>query len=206
MRSHTSPNLTGRCRRCFLPTRYCLCDAVPRVETRARFVIVRHAREIWKSTNTGRLAALALSHCELRTYGGPDSALSLEDLARAGSWLLFPGSPEGDAGITEARQIVVLDGTWHEARHMLNRLKPLAGLPRLSLAAPAIGINRLRRSPFPAAMSTLEAIGRAVALLEGEAVAAPLATLHAMIVERVLATRGKFPATSASRRSSLPVL
>ena len=204
MRSRTSRNLVGRCGRCFLPTRYCLCSALPRVETRARFVIVRHARETWKSTNTGRLAALALSCCELRTYGGTDSVLSLEDLTRAGTWLLFPGSPERDAGVTEAKQIVVLDGTWHETRHMLNRLKPLADLPRLSFAAPAIGVTRLRRPPFPAAMSTLEAIGRAVALLEGEAVAVPLATLHEMMVERVFATRGKFPATSASRRSSLP--
>ena len=37
MRSRTPADLAGRCPRCYLPTRLCLCPQVPRLDTRTEF-------------------------------------------------------------------------------------------------------------------------------------------------------------------------
>ncbi|HVG58233.1 MAG TPA: DTW domain-containing protein, partial [Hyalangium sp.] len=57
MRSRTPADLAGRCPRCYLPTRLCLCAQVPRLDTRTEFLVIRHNKEKEKSTNTARLAA-----------------------------------------------------------------------------------------------------------------------------------------------------
>jgi DTW domain-containing protein YfiP len=157
-----------------------VCALVPRVEARTRVVIVRHVLERWKPSNTARLAGLALPSCELWPYGGATDPpwAQLGD----GAWLLFPG---GGAAVDEPpRTLVVLDGSWPQARRMLQRIPALRGLPRLSLPAPAEAVPRMRRPPRPDGMATLEAIARALELLEGPAIAAPLDALHAEVVRR----------------------
>ena len=52
------------------------------------------------------------------------------------------------------------------------------------------GLRRLRESPDAFARSTLEAIADALAEIEGEAVGAPLRSIHSLMVERVLKARG----------------
>ncbi len=52
--------MTTRCPRCLLQQRVCLCAEIPTVATQTRVVIVRHHTEQHRSSNTGRLAHLAL--------------------------------------------------------------------------------------------------------------------------------------------------
>jgi len=66
-----APENAGRCPRCYLPTRLCLCAEVPRLDTRTEFLVIRHNKEKEKSTNTARMAALSLSRCRVLTYGAP---------------------------------------------------------------------------------------------------------------------------------------
>jgi tRNA-uridine aminocarboxypropyltransferase len=155
--------------------RDCLCASLPRVRTRTRFVILRHVAERAKASNTARLAGLALENVEIREHGAGEAAAAELD---AGSWLLYPEGPPWEPARGVPSQLVVLDGTWAQARRMRQRLPALRGLPILSLP-PGHGRDRLRlrRPPRPGAMSTLEAIARAVALLEGEALARPLEEL-----------------------------
>jgi DTW domain-containing protein YfiP len=87
---------------------------------------------------------------------------------------------------------VVLDGNWTQARRMYQRLPELRRLPGLALPPPAANTRRLRRSPHPYGMSTVEAIAGAIAVLEGEALARPLLALHELMIDRVLAARGRF--------------
>ena len=63
-------------------------------------------------------------------------------------------------------------------------------MPKLALPQKALRVLRLRDSKFEAGRSTLEAIAEAIALLEGEAAAAPLHAVHAQYVERVFRARG----------------
>jgi len=193
MRSRTPVDLPGRCHRCYQKTALCLCSELPTVHTRTRFLVIRHQREAYKSTGTARAAAMALSNLSLRPYGARDQPLDLTGLDAPGTWLLFP-SEEGPLTAPPSpppEQVVVLDGTWAQAKGMVRRVPLLRALPRLHLAPRQERILRLREPPNPEGMSTLEAIARAVAFLEGESLATPLEHLHTLWVERCLRGRGK---------------
>ncbi|RYZ43319.1 MAG: DTW domain-containing protein [Myxococcaceae bacterium] len=174
-----------RCPRCNLAIHLCLCAEIPRVETRTRILLLQHMLETAKRSNTGRVAALALVNAKLLIVGGQAEALDAAVLSEPGTWLLFPDGPVAPPDAPAPRQLVVLDGNWSQARRMTQRLPALRALPRLVLPPPEPGLLRLREPSHPAGMSTLDAIARAVALLEGPEVAAPLERLAALRVRRI---------------------
>lgn len=182
------PAVVEKCPKCFGRGVACLCAQVRPVSTSTRFVVLRHILEVPKQSNTARIAALALTNCELRTYAEPGVSLRTEDLTLPGTWLLFAEGGAPTFSGPRPERLVVLDGSWSQVRHMLQRLEGLRGLPRLSLPPPA-DRRSLRRSP-PGGMSTLEAVARAVELLEGPGAGEPLEVLHRAMLARVLQTRG----------------
>jgi DTW domain-containing protein YfiP len=191
MRSRTPADLAGRCPRCYLPTRLCLCSQVPQLDTRTEFLVIRHNKEKEKSTNTARLAALALSRCQVLTYGAPGQPFDASVLEGPDTWLLFPETQSPAPEAPPPRRLIVLDGSWGQARRMVQRLPVLRRLPGLALPPPRPNTRRLRRPPNPEGMSTLEAMAGAVALLEGEELALRLYALHELMIDRVLESRGR---------------
>jgi DTW domain-containing protein YfiP len=152
---------------------------IPRVETETRIVIVRHVAERFKSSNTAHFARLAMPACELLEYGVPgapfdETALPTDD----GTFLLYPDDHAQPASGVRPRRLVVLDGSWSQARRMRQRIGALRGLPLIALPPPDRARARMRRQHLPDGMSTLEAIASAIALFEGDARAAPLERLH----------------------------
>lgn len=196
---------TPRCPACRLPEPLCACHLLPRLSVRTRVVLFLHHREVISSTNTGRLAAQMLEGAELRELGrdpaeGPSPALP------AGRRLvLFPreGAREltaedgagGGSGRGEPVVLLVPDGTWGQARRMLNRVPELAGAEVVTLpAAAAPSRYRLRNSEREGALCTLEAVARALGILEGEAVEGALLEALEVFVERGMRARaGRFP-------------
>lgn len=191
MRSSTPRDLANHCKRCYLHEAICLCDAIPRLSTRTEIVIVRHVAEQRLTSNTGRFVALALPNSRILEYGGgaefDDSALRGE-----GGVLLYDAigarTPLPDAPI---RRLIVLDGSFRQARRMYKRIDALRELPELALPAPTVVPIRLRQPPSPHGLSTLEAVAHALALLEGPELATPLHALQAELVRRVDAHRGR---------------
>ena len=176
-----------KCARCLFAA--CLCADIPAVATRTRVVIVRHVLERHRSSNTGRLAHLALPNSALVDHGGREPA-TLPPLD--GAYLLFP---VGDVAteVPPVQQLVVLDATWSQARRMYRKLDALRGLPTLRLPASAWR-PRLREAPSLDRVSTIEAIAAALRLLEGDAIAAPLEQLF---------TRAVTAANVAGRRAAI---
>jgi DTW domain-containing protein len=176
-----------RCPRCLLQQRVCLCAEVPTVVTRTRVMIVRHHLEQFRSSNSGRLANLALPNSVIVDHGGASGPAVLPPLA--GAWLLFPeGEPTVVAPSPPPVQLVVLDATWSQARRMYRKLDALRGLPILRLPELPVPSARLRESPGPGRVSTIEAIASALRLLEGDEVAAPLERLFGVAVARAQAS------------------
>jgi DTW domain-containing protein YfiP len=169
---------------------FCLCPDVPVVRTRTEVCVLRHAFEAFKSTNTARVAALALPSLRIVDYD-PGTPPDIDALiaASAPACLLFPGG-ESVPPEEPPRTLVVLDGTWAQVRKMSHRHPGLLRLPRLSLSPGEGNVRRLRVSPRAGARSTLEAIADALELLEGPEVSRPLLALHDRMVERILAARG----------------
>lgn len=179
-------NPAGRCARCLLRPQACLCAEVPVVATRTHVVIVRHQRERWRSSNSGRLAHLALPNSELVEHGGEDGPARLPPLD--GAVLVFPVGEAVAVPEPPPRQLVFLDATWSQARRMYRKLEALRGLPVWRLPERAVKASRLRAAPSPDRVSTIEAIAHALRYLEGDAVAEPLERLFALAVERARAT------------------
>ncbi len=172
-----------------------MCPAVAPVTPRTRVVILRHHTERFRSSNSGRLAHLALAGSELIDVFGPDRHQPGPDLGD-GAWLVFPeGPPHQVAPAPPPRTLVFLDATWHQARRMRQRLPYLRGLPPLALA-PIPAADRMRAAPRDGLVSTIEAVAAALALVEGPAVAEPLLQLFAFAVDRARqAGRRSAPAT-----------
>jgi DTW domain-containing protein YfiP len=171
--------------------RVCLCAELPTIATRTRVVIVRHHLERWRTSNSGRLAHLALPNSIVIDHGGlagPAVMPGLED-----AWLVFPEGDPVEAVEVAPRQLVVLDATWSQARRMFRKLPALRGLPVLRLPDAAMPAARLRQSPGPGRVSTIEAIARALRLVEGDAVAAPLEALFELAVRRAVASGRAMP-------------
>lgn len=157
-----------------------MCGEIGPIRTRTRVVILRHADERHRSSNTGRIAAMALEGAELVDYGAPPGL----DLA-PGTWLAWPDGPVAHvAPVPRPLGIVFLDATWHQARRMRRRVPALRDLPVLALPIATMPAARLRESPGRGRVSTIEAIAAALRLVEGEAPAAELERLFSIMVGR----------------------
>lgn len=185
MRSRV-PDLSRRCPGCFFPPTHCICGEIPRVENRTRVVVIRHWNERVRTTNSGRWAALALSRCTLVEHAAPGAPLDPDALGLEEAAVLFP-VPGGGVPSPAPRTLVVLDGTWSQARRMIQRIPALRTLPRVSL--PGRAAVRLREPPVKDGMSTIEALARALELLGDAGAARALDRTWALAVERGMSLR-----------------
>jgi DTW domain-containing protein YfiP len=179
----------------------CVCGVVPLRHTTTRLVLVMHHVEAMRQSNTGRLALSALEHMCIRLRGDRDRPLEVQDLLEAGRrpLLLFP-SPEAEmldaAYVARDPRPVTLfvpDGTWNTARKIPLRHPELRALPRVCLPVEAASQYRLRHNPHPEKVSTLEAIARAMGVLEGPELKQDLLHLFAVARDRILWSQGKLP-------------
>lgn len=168
------------CGRCGRPQVGCYCGAVTELETRTRIVIVQHPREHDKAINTARIAALSLPSVSLLVgvdfTQSPALAAALSDPERP-PILLFPGPDARDLATDPPPgpvTLVVVDGTWHQARALVRKNPLLRSLPRYAFQPAAPSEYRIRREPQADYVSTIEALASVLPLLEGEARFAPL--------------------------------
>jgi DTW domain-containing protein YfiP len=135
-------------------------------------VILQHPRESDVPINTARLVELQLEraerHVAIKLDEVPAFQARLRDPA-APAILLYPG--EGARDLAQDPPpgpvtLVVLDGTWWQAKKLFQQNPQLAALPRYSLSPSAPSRYRIRREPALHCVSTIEAIGEALTLLE----------------------------------------
>jgi DTW domain-containing protein len=159
------------CYRCDKPEFACLCAKIERLPNRTPIVIVQHRHESRHPFGTVRIAELGLSN--LRVHTVPGSAVSgatPPSFVPAGAGLLYPGPGAREltslAPSEHPKALVVLDGTWHQARALLRDHAWLRDLPRYGLEPSEPSRYRVRREPLPTCVSTIEAIVQALSALE----------------------------------------
>ncbi len=187
-----------RCPRCRMHVGLCICDAMDPIATRTRLALIIHRREVWKSTNTGRIGLLALSNAQVFVRGDADAPADLAPLGDPSRrlLLLFPRedavvlTPELVAADPRPVTLAVPDGSWTQARRCARREAVLAGAP--AVLPPDVGPTRyrLRHEHVEGGLGTGEAIARAFAVLEGAEVGEAIQRLFDLQVARTLATRG----------------
>jgi len=160
-----------RCQACFKPTPHCICPLIEPVSNRTFVSILQHPRERFHAIGTARIAELGLERSRI-VVPRDCFTRSLEqrfDVA-PGTGLLFP---HPDARLLEdlaeherPAGLVVLDGTWSQARRLYRANSWLHPLPHFALSPPAPTRYRIRKAPRREFVSTLEAIVRALEILE----------------------------------------
>ncbi len=171
------------CPRCAKPPALCICDRVEPVETKLRVVILQHPQENDVVLGTAKLVTLTLPKAEIRiglSWASLDHAVGLTDANRE-RWAVLAGVKLGVALPDEVRNqpvvvidrkgrvrdlkrhgldgIIVLDGTWSQAKTLWWRNAWLLKLPRIVLTPREPSMyGRLRNEPRREFVSTLEAI------------------------------------------------
>lgn len=148
-------------------------------------LVLQHVLEGPKVSSTARFAPLVLERCAVQVYAAAGQPLELPPLDEA--WLVFPIDGPGQPTGPLPKLLVLLDGSWSQARRMFQKLEAVRRLPRLSLVAPPA--PRLRSGPA-GTMSTLEAIAEALAVVESPAAAAHVRAMHELVCQRQQTLRG----------------
>ena len=186
----------AQCSRCMRPQTHCLCALIPQLDSRTRVLLLQHPSEVSHALNTARLAALGLTHAQLRVGEVFDDLDQLINQPGYQARLLFPGE---DAQVLTAYELadkslplllVVPDGTWRKVRKLLHLNPMLAQLPRVTLPQGAVSRYRLRKAPGPGALSTLEAIVQALEILEAPTSFAPLLRPFEALIEGQIEAMG----------------
>ncbi len=120
--------------------------------------------------NTARIASLCLPQAEIHVGLRLPDALELYDPRRPAA-LLYPGPGAVDVERSPPPTditLVVVDGTWSQARKLIGLNPALAALPRYAFRPPRPSEYRIRKEPQAHYVSTLEALIHVLGVLEGD--------------------------------------
>lgn len=203
-----------RCQECLLTIAQCLCSERPAAAGQVAVCLLYFHGEVYKPSNSGRLVADVLTDNHAfrwhRTTPQPELLALLNDPAYAPvlvfpfqyaeesrqlnseqhlqNWLQRPGLD----GQPRKPLIVLLDGTWREARKMF-RSSWLESIPVLGIEPVAARDYRLRESYHPHQLGTAEVTVEILKLLGDAERATVLADYFELFKQRYLAGKPWLP-------------
>ena len=111
---------TVRCPRCQQSPRWCICAGLRSLEMPLAVDVLMHHAEVWKPTSTGHLIQRAIPASRRHIFRH-DVPLDPASIARPNRerWILHPlGEPLPTDRAASEIQVLLLDGTWTQARDM----------------------------------------------------------------------------------------
>lgn len=174
MRKLFRPDSKARCGTCGLHLELCGCEEIRARSVSLSLTFLQHSEEIYKSTNTVRLARRLCPSFGLVPWEGrgAESPFPLETL------LVFP--VEGAEVLTKeevaTRPLAILDGTWAQASRMY-RVMEKRGFQARKLPEDLLHVWSIRRSNRPERMSSAHAASLLLRLNGEEAAAQALVEL-----------------------------
>jgi DTW domain-containing protein YfiP len=192
LKAGEAPEAIPECPHCHKPVPLCICDSITPIDNKLSILILQHPQEQDRALGTARLAALHFKKAEVKVgLSWPSLAKALgrpvQDQSR---WaILYLGSAKvsdfetdreilaidrkGEAEenqralLKDIQGIVVLDGTWSQAKALWWRNAWMLKLQRVILgpAKPSL-YGKLRKEPRKDGLSTIEAAGMLIAGLE----------------------------------------
>jgi DTW domain-containing protein len=173
----------------------CICAQIPKLDLKTKVSVIIHAKELKRTTNTGRLACHALVNSELHIRGDRQERLDLSSLLSSDyeSYVLYPSADALEIESlrpTKPVQLIVSDGNWRQAGKLNTRHRELSHLPRVKISQKNRAQYHLRKEHFSEGLSTLEAIALALASIEGGDVGRSLMALYQAKLSATLMGRG----------------
>jgi DTW domain-containing protein YfiP len=185
------PDEPALCPHCAKPDYLCVCAAVEPLDNRVALLILQHPQEQDGLLGTARLAQRALAQAQLKIgLSWPSLSKLLGHEADPADWaVLFLGAaqaqdlprdrealvldrkgeplPDQDRALRGLKGVVIFDGSWAQAKTLWWRNPWVLKAKRLALnpRRPSLYGN-LRREPRREALSTIEAAGLALSLIE----------------------------------------
>jgi DTW domain-containing protein len=182
----------AECPRCRKPPVLCVCDGITPIDNKIMLTILQHPQEQDRDLGTARLTVLHFKHALLKIgLSWPSLTKILGRAADPHRWaVVYLGSlkaaslaPEReivvvnrkgnavehqDAALREIEGIILLDGTWSQAKALWWRNAWMLKCKRVVLAPKRPSrYGALRREPRSDGLSTLEAAALLLARLEG---------------------------------------
>ena len=155
------------CYKCIRPASNCVCEYIKTFKAHCNFLILQHPHERKKYYSTSKIVLNAISNSKVMhgvTFDEPEVMSSLEG---QNTYLLYPAVDAIDCAtldLNEDSTVIVIDGTWVEARKIVYRNKFLQTLPKISFKQPILSEYKIRKQPKDFCLSTLECIGHLLKL------------------------------------------
>lgn len=190
------PIMRSLCELCKRPTVVCWCSALPqeRLCPKSRVILLQHPAEEKRSLRTAPILSLGLKEHKCLIYKGkrfPGLNKDLEDILRASNTILLYPSQQAcdirqlvqnktyqndscrnhntDVISPMGYNIVVIDGTWPQAKAIYASNKILHDIKQVKLTAKdTISEYTIRTQPTDGCLSTLETAVEALSILEND--------------------------------------
>lgn len=184
----------NKCSQCQKTENLCVCSLITPQTTDLKVLILQHPQEPKEALSTGQLAHLALSNSTLRvglSWPNLNKALgSPIPTAKASEWAVLylgsgvQGAPKNQQGTVQfvskkalpvsppesLKGIVILDGTWSQAKTLWWRNSWLLKLNRMILLPETASLyGSLRREPRKECLSTIESLAETLVSLQERA-------------------------------------
>ena len=163
------PHPGGRptCLKCFRPCSHCLCDVLTPFEAHCNVLILQHPAERRKYYSTAKLVTNLI--CNSKRIRGLE--FSAEEISRQfksnKTYLMYPSAEAVDCvdiPLNSNDTVIVVDGTWIEARKILYKSPHLKSFQHLTFKAPLVSNYQIRKQPKENYLSTIESIGHLLKL------------------------------------------
>ena len=228
MENETASTVEKDCPRCGKPAALCICAGIEPIDNRVELLILQHPQEQDVALGTARLTALSLKHATLKIgLSWPSLGKVLGRSVDPKRWaVLYLGSarapdfaghevalldrrgePLADhaAAMAEIEGVIVLDGSWSQAKALWWRNPWMLKCRRVVLAPRRPSrYGKLRREPRSEGLATIEAAGLLLSRLEARPeIEQALTRSFERLLERYRAQR-RAPRQPASAANSGP--
>ena len=126
-----------------------------------KFTLLTHFKELEKRSNTGRLVVDVLGAAaeQIRWDRMNPPASLIEEINTGGVALIYPGaSDEKGDDLTGVKHVIIIDGTWHEARKIFQRSPYLRDIRRICLKTSEKSMYNLRKNQKESCLCTAECV------------------------------------------------
>ncbi len=164
------------CSKCGKAKVACICRYISTINTDIELVILQHKTETQRPLGTAKILTLSLPNS--RTIVGEDFSKNNELNALLADnsfqhWVLYPNegseliSPQLSETIpNKPLRLIVIDATWKKAYKIWKLSQNLHPLQAVHLPDDLLGNYRVRKSPSDNSLSTVEAAGHAMMILD----------------------------------------
>ena len=159
-----------RCEYCHVQKQHCLCDDQPDIQNSVAAMLIMSPDEIFKPSNTGHLIADVVRDTSVFKWSRTQPDAELLRIIRDDKYQPFIVFPEQyvedktrvvtdlDSGtnVNKIPLLILLDGSWREARRMFRKSDYLSHLPVISIAPEKLSAYMMRNSRNENHLSTAE--------------------------------------------------